>query len=130
MFAILAENYNLIYNMVMSYFSLGFIRMSLPVFKLKRVKFPRPGCAVGLSVGADVVCGFVFGFQLRFAFRCPVMLGHVVVGICKDFRVVLLLGRLILLVRFFASTVKLFTITDVEVALVLLLELAMNLIDG
>ena len=116
--------------MVMFNFSLGFIRMSLPVFKLEGVKFPCPSCAVRFSVGADIVCGFVFGFQLRLAFLCSVMLGHVVVGICKDFRVVLLLWRLIFLVRFFTITVKLLTITDVEVASVFLLELAMNLIDG
>jgi hypothetical protein len=98
--------------------------MGLAVVVLEGVEFPGPSCGVGFAVGADMLSGFEFGFQLGFAFRSAVVLCHVRVGIGKDSGVVLLSGRLVFLVGFFARAVELPAITGVKVARIGLVEFA------
>ena len=104
--------------------------MGLFVLVLEGIEFPGPRCAVGFAVGAFMVCGFELDLKLSLCFRCSVMFCHVGVGIGKDIGVVLLLGGLVLLVGFLASSVELFAITDVEVAWILSVWSPLNLVDS
>ena len=104
--------------------------MSLAVLVLEGVEFPRPSCGVGLAVGANVVGCFKLGFKAKFSFGSSVVFCHICIGIGKDFRVVLLLWGLVLLVGFLPVTVELFAVSDVEIAFVPLLEFSTNCVDS
>ena len=73
--------------------------------------------------------GFIVGFELSFGFGG----GHefnLGVGVGEGSRVPFLARRLVLLVGFCASAVKLFAISHVKIAAVTAVGLAMNLFDG
>lgn len=101
------------------------------LFKIvdKGIEFPSTGSGVYLTVGGDVVCGFKVSCELSFGFRRGQEL-ELRAGILEGSRVPLLAGRLVLLVRFFASTVKLFAVTHVEIATVTAVGFAVDLIDA
>ena len=103
--------------------------MRLFVVVEEGVELPSTGSGVCLTVGGDVVCGLEIGFQLGFGFRSGQEL-ELRVGVLESGRVPLLAGRLVLLVRFFASTVKLFAVTHVEIATVTAVGFAANLVDA
>ena len=103
--------------------------MGLFVFVLDGIEFPGPRGAVCFAIGAYVVCGFKFGFQLSFCFGSSVVLCHIRIGKGKDVGVVFLTRRLILLVGFFAVAIELFAMLDVKVTRVGTFEFAVNEIN-
>ena len=74
--------------------------------------------------------GFEFGSELSFGFGSAVVLSHICIGKSEGGRVVFLLGRLILLIGFFASAVKKFTVAHVEVTGVFTVGFATNLFES
>ena len=109
--------------------SLSLERVGLFVVVLKGVEFPGPGSFVCLAVGSDVTSGFEFGCELNFGFGSAVMLSHLGVGISESSRVVFLLGRLILLVGFFAFAVELLAVAPIEVTGIFAVGFAADTVD-
>jgi len=108
---------------------LGLEGMRLFVVVDEGVELPCPNGGVFFAIRGNVLCGFKVGFQQGFGFRSgqEFELG---VGVLEGGRVPLLAGRLVFLVVFLACTVKLFTVTHVEIAAVTAVCLAVDLVDA
>ena len=93
------------------------------------VELPRPRGSVFFAIRGDVICGFKVCCHLGLGFRSgqEFDLG---VGIGEGGRVPFLARRLVFLVGFCASTVKLFAISHVVIATVTAVGFAANLVDS
>ena len=93
------------------------------------VELPRPRGSVFFAIRGNVICGFKVGFHLGLGFRSgqEFDLG---VGVLEGGRVPFLARRLVFLVGFSASTVKLFAISHVEIATVTAIKFAADLVDA